>query len=187
MARHPEVKEKDIIEAALSLEQKGKTPNPGAIRASLGQKGGILRIRDVWERYQAKRGRGFGEIQSEELSLDDLPSEISDAAGQMISKQREQLENLIISIFRRCQRLYEKRADDMASNHEESLLYYKEYETSADQSIKLLESADDELQAELKALAEQNAKLLIENSQLSGQVAAYENSIPNRNQKTANT
>ena len=59
MARHPEVKEKDIIEAGLALEQKGKMPNPGAIRAQLGFKGGLLRIRDVWEKHQAKHSCGL--------------------------------------------------------------------------------------------------------------------------------
>jgi hypothetical protein len=179
MARHPEVKEKEIIEAALALELKGKTPNPGAIRASLGFRGGLIRIRDVWDTYYAKRGAGYGEINNEDLSLDDLPSDISDAAIQMISRQREQLEFLIINAYRRCQKLYEKRADDLTLKHEESLLYYREYEASADQSIKLLETDISELQAELKVLAKQNASLLIENSKLSGQVAAFEVSLPN--------
>jgi hypothetical protein len=179
MARHPEVKEKEIIEAALALELKGKTPNPGAIRASLGYRGGLIRIRDVWETYNAKRAGSFGEINSQELSLEDLPSDISEAACQMISRQREQLEFLIISAFRRCQMLYEKRADDLTLKHEESLLYYKESEANADQSIRLLESDTSELQAELKVLAKQNADLLIANSQLVGKVAAYEATLPN--------
>jgi hypothetical protein len=123
MARHPEVKEKEIIEAALALELKGKTPNPGAIRASLGYRGGLIRIRDIWETYNAKRAGSLGEIDSQELTLDDLPTDISDAASQMISRQREQLELLVISAFRRCQKLYEKRADDLILKHEESLLY----------------------------------------------------------------
>jgi hypothetical protein len=61
----------------------------------------------------------------------------------------------------------------------ESLLYYKEYEANADQSIRLLESDTSELQAELKVLAKQNADLLIANSQLVGKVAAYEATLPN--------
>jgi hypothetical protein len=47
MARHPEVKEKEIISAALRLAEYGKTPNPGAIRVELGHKGGLVRIRQV--------------------------------------------------------------------------------------------------------------------------------------------
>lgn len=47
MARHAEVKEKEIIDAALILEKKGKIPNPGAIRAQLGFRGGLSRIRKV--------------------------------------------------------------------------------------------------------------------------------------------
>lgn len=184
MARHPEVKEKEIIEAALTLEKSGKTPNPGAILASLGFRGGLIRIRDVWDSYNAKRVGNLGEIDSQELSLDDLPSDISDAAVQMITRQREQLEFLIISAFRRCQKLYEKRADDLILKHQESLNFYKDYETSADQSIKLLETGIDELQSELKILAKQNANLLIENSKLSGQVAAFEVSLPNAIKQT---
>lgn len=179
MARHPEVKEKEIIEAALTLEKTGKTPNPGAIRATLGYRGGLIRIRDIWENYNAKRLGNLGEIESQELSLDDLPSEISEGALHMISRQREQLEFLIISAFRRCQKLYEKRADDLTLKHQESLSFYKDYEASADQSIKLLETDINELQSELKGLAKQNADLLIENSKLTGKVAAYEAALPN--------
>lgn len=179
MARHPEVKEKEIIEAALKLEKSGKTPNPGAIRASLGFRGGLIRIRDVWNNYNAKRVGSLGCENTQELSLDDLPSDISDAAIQMISHQREQLEFLIISAFSRCQKLYEKRADDLNLKHQESLNFYKEYEASADQSIKLLETDISELQSELKALAKQNADLLIENSKLVGKVAAFEATLPN--------
>jgi len=178
MARHPEVKEKEIIEAALELEKNGKTPNPGAIRATLGYRGGLVRIRDIWNTYAAKRSGSFGEINDHELSLEDLPSDISEAATQMICQQRDQLEILVISAFRRCQKLYERRADDLNKQHEESLQYYKDYELSADQSIKLIEADMRELQTELKALAKQNADLLIENSKLTGKVAAYEAALP---------
>lgn len=179
MARHPEVKEKDIIDAALALEKTGKIPNPGAIRAALGQKGGLVRIRDVWNKYNAKRNSNFGEIDSRHLSLDDLPSEISDSAVQLIAGQREQLEHLIVTAFQRCQTLYEKRVDDLTIKFETNLDYYREYESTADESITLLETDMTSLQTELKDLAEQNANLLIENSKLAGKVAAYETAFPN--------
>lgn len=39
MARHAEIKEKEIIEAGCVIQQRGKVPNPGAIRAQLGFRG----------------------------------------------------------------------------------------------------------------------------------------------------
>ena len=78
MARHPEVKEKEIISAALRLAGNGKTPNPGAIRVELGHKGGLVRIRQVWESYQAKNS-GMPTTDSHiEFSFDDLPTDLDD-------------------------------------------------------------------------------------------------------------
>lgn len=177
MARHPEVKEKDIIEAGLALEKKGKIPNPGAIRAQLGFKGGLLRIREIWEKYQAKQ-HGDTAIEENQLTLDDLPTEISDATQRLIEQQKSQLERLVVCAFQRCQSIFDGRLDDHLAKHDEQLAFYREYEVSADTSIQKLESELKDLQSEVKELAEQNASLLIENSKLTGQVTAFEKALP---------
>lgn len=177
MARHPDVKEKEIIEAGIALEKKGKMPNPGAIRAELGFRGGLLRIRDVWDRYQSKQN---GDISKSEfqLAFDDLPSEIADATEGLIAQQKDQLEKLVLCAFQRCQSLFDKRLDEHLSKHDEQMAFYREYETSADASINKLEADTKDMQVELKELAEQNAKLLIENAKLTGQVSAFEKALP---------
>ena len=177
MARHPEVKEKDIIEAGVAIEQKGKMANPGAIRAQLGFKGGLIRIRDVWEKHQAK-ANGSETTDAHHLVLEDLPTEIADATEQLIHQQKSQLERLVVCAFQRCQSLFDKRLDDHLSKHDQQMMFYREYETSADISIHRLEDDLKDMQSELKELAEQNAKLLIENAKFAGQVAAFEKALP---------
>lgn len=45
MARHAEVKEQDIIDAGVALENSGKRANSGSIRVKLGNRGGFSRIK----------------------------------------------------------------------------------------------------------------------------------------------
>ena len=183
MARHPEVKDKEIVEAALILEQKGKVPNPGAIRAQLGFRGGLSRIRRIWEQYLEKRD-GVSDEQDEQLSVDDLPSELSDAYRYLISNQQKTLESLIIQAYSRCQSIFEKRLDEHVQQHSKSLQYFKECEITADESILRLEDELRSLQSEVKELADQNATLILENAKLKGKVLAYEQSLPAKNAGT---
>lgn len=178
MARHAEVKEKEIIEAALVIEQKGKIPNPGAIRAQLGFRGGLLRIRRVWEAYQEKRD-GVQTDDDTQLNIDDLPTELSDAFGYLVSNQKRTLEGLVVQAYTRCQAMFEKRLDEHMSNHSENMAYFKESEASADESIKRLEDELRTVHTEVKELADQNAKLILENAELKGQVKAFEQSLQN--------
>lgn len=179
MARHPEVKETDIIAAGEAIERAGKLPNPGSIRAKLGFKGGLVRIRNVWEKHISKRTGQFGDKGEHQLSLDDLPSELAEAAYQTIIQQKESFEKIVTHAYQRCQNLFEKRLDEQIFKHETSLKFYEDYESSADESISKLEAELKDLQSELETLAKQNAKLLIENSKLNGQVLAFERSLPN--------
>lgn len=176
MARHAEIKEKEIIEAALTLEEKGKTPNPGSIRAQLGFRGGLARIRRVWESYQDKRG-GHADDDENQITIEDLPTELSDAYNYLLDHQKKTLEGLVVQAYSRCQVLFEKRLDEHTSQHNQQLKYFKEYESSADESIQKLEDELRSLQSELKALADQNAKLILENAELKGRVKAFEQSI----------
>ena len=178
MARHPEVKEKEIIEAALFLQNKGKIPNPGAIRAKLGFRGGLVRIRDVWASYQAKQAGGVGSGDEEKVSLVDLPSEIADAITTLIFQQKEQLEQIAVASYQRSQSLFERRLDEYMDKHDRDIEFYRDYELSADESIRKLEAELKEMQVELKELADQNASLLISNSKMSGQLVAFEKALP---------
>jgi predicted RNase H-like nuclease (RuvC/YqgF family) len=178
MARHPDVKEKEIIEAAMALEAKGKMPNPGAIRAQLGFRGGLVRIRDVWAKHQAKLGDSAALQDGNQLSLEDLPTELADATSTLINQQQAQLEQIVVASYQRCQSLFDKRLDEHIAKFDSDISFYREYELSADESITRLEADLRELQDELKALADQNATLLINNSQLSGQLLAFEKALP---------
>lgn len=186
MARHPEVKEKEIIEAALALQEKGKIPNPGAIRAQLGFRGGLVRIRDVWAKHQAKKvSESDGGRDESKLSLDDLPDEITDAVNVLILRQKEQLEHIAIASYQRCQSIFEKRLDQHVSKYEVDMAFYRDYEINADESICKLEGELKDLQSELKELADQNASLLISNSKLSGQLVAFEKALPDVQKQSA--
>lgn len=179
MARHPEVKEKEIVDAATALQAKGKMPNPGAIRAQLGFRGGLVRIREVWAKHHDKLGNTDGHDDSNKLSLEDLPTELADATSTLISQQRAQLEHIVVTSYQRCQALFDKRLDDHIVKYDRDITFYREYEISADESITRLEADSKELQDELKELADQNAALLINNSKLSGQLLAFEKALPN--------
>ncbi|MGS2719331.1 DNA-binding protein [Paraglaciecola aestuariivivens] len=179
MARHPEVKEKEIIEAALALQNKGKIPNPGAIRAKLGFRGGLVRIRDVWAKHQAKQVGGVGGCGDDaKLSLGDLPSEIADAITALILQQKEQLEQIAIASYQRSQILFERRLDECVVKHDLDIEFYRDYELNADESISKLEAELKEMQVELKGLADQNATLLISNAKMSGQLLVFEKALP---------
>jgi len=175
MARHPEVKEKDIISAGLRLAEKGKTPNPGAIRVELGHKGGLVRIRQIWECYQAKNSGMSTTDSNVEFSFDDLPSDIADAGTHLISQQKWQLETLVVNAFQRCQLMFEKRTDDLLEKHQKQIQFYADYEKNADLSIYKLESELMDLQSELKTLVQNNTQLLVENSRLTGRLSVFEN------------
>ena len=179
MARHPEVKEKEIVDAAMALEAKGKIPNPGAIRAQLGFRGGLVRIREVWTKHQTKLGNDTAVDESNQLSLEDLPSEIADATSILITRQQAQFEHIVVASYQRCQVLFDKRLDEYIVKYDRDIAFYQEYEISADESITRLEADLKELQDELKELADQNATLLINNSKLSGQLLAFEKALPN--------
>jgi hypothetical protein len=180
MARHAEVKEKEIINAGLILEQKGKLPNPGSIRAQLGFRGGLSRIRRVWESYLEKRGDLASEEQSD-LRMEDLPSEISHAFQYLIANQKQTLEGIVLQMYQRCQALFEKRLDEHVKNYELRLQYMKECEISADESIQRLEEEINSLQAESKDLASQNARLIVENAEAKGKLIAYQRPIIDSN------
>ena len=177
MARHPEVKEKEIIEAGLLLEKKGKMANPGAIRAQLGFKGGLVRIRQVWEKYKNTSGENGTDGNCSGMKFEELPSSIADASEELLIKQRKVIENIIVESFLHCQRIYDARLEEFSQKYEADMAFHKEYEVSADESISKLEKELKEVQVEATELAKQNANLVIENASLKGQVLSYEKAL----------
>ena len=177
MARHPEVKEKEIIEAGLLLEQKGKMANPGAIRAQLGFKGGLVRIRQIWEKYKMTVDENAIGASSSGMKFEELPSTIADVSEELLIKQRKVIENIIVESFLHCQRTYDARLEEKTQKYESDISFYKEYEVNVDESISKLEKELKEVQVEATELAKQNANLVVENASLKGQVLSYEKAL----------
>ena len=174
MARHPDIQEKDIIQAGRELEDMGKKPNPGAIRAQLGYHGGLMRIKSIWETFVKKREQKFLPEQSTELSFEALPEDYAGNASQLMERVSCAIEQLTIEAFLKGQQMFEKRLKTLEQSQLEKLTFYVESEASADQCITRLETELDESQSELLLLADQNATLLIENSELKGRLSVYE-------------
>lgn len=174
MARHPEVKEKEIIEAALALQKKGKVPNPGAIRAQLGYRGSLVRIKSVWQNFIQQRDQKLMPEAETELCFEALPENYADNAKELIKRLNIALEQVVVEAYQYSSKVFEKRAQDIESRGEAKLHQYVEAEHEADKSISRLEVEIDDLQKELSEIADQNAKLLIENAELRGRLAVFD-------------
>mgnify|MGYP006136001033 CR=1 FL=1 len=174
MARPPEVSEESIIQAGLELEECDKTPNPGAIRAHLGYRGGLMRIKSIWGSFDKKRQQKLLPEKTTELNFDSLPESYASNALQLMDKVSIALEQLTIEAYVNSRQLFEKRAKAQEKSNQESLTFYIEAEKSADKSIIRLEAEVDDIQKELQQLAQQNANLLIVNSELRGRLTVYD-------------
>lgn len=177
MARHPEVKEKDIIQAGVALEASGKIPNPGAIRAQLGFKGGLLRIKTVWLKYTEEREKSYLSEKQQQMQLESLPSEISENMGVITDKLTESLERLIVQAYQLSQEMFEKRLNAVQRDFENKAEYFDAYEKEIDTSLLKGEQELRESAAEAKSLAEQNASLIVENANLKGQLQALQRQL----------
>lgn len=177
MARHPEVKEKDIIQAGIALEASGKIPNPGAIRAQLGFKGGLLRIKTVWLKYTDEREQSYLSEKQQQMHLESLPSEISENMGVITDKLTESLERLTVQAYQLAQEMFEKRLNAVQRDFENKAEYFNGYEKEIDASLLKSEQELRESAAEAKSLAEQNASLIVENAHLKGQLQAMQSQL----------
>lgn len=177
MARPPEISEKSIIQAGLELESMDKLPNPGAIRAHLGYRGGLLRIKAIWEAFIQKRDRDFLQEIPSEIMLDALPDAYSANSISLMNKVSNALEQLIIEAYINSQQLFEKRLKALEQTENKKLEHYIASEKYADKSITRLENELDDLQQELERLADQNAKLVIENAEFRGRLAVFDSSF----------
>jgi chromosome segregation ATPase len=177
MARHPEVKEKDIIQAGIALEASGKIPNPGAIRAQLGFKGGLLRIKKIWLNFTNEREQSYLSEQQQHMQLESLPSEISENMGIITSKLTESLERLTVQAYQIAHEMFEKRLNAVQRDFENKAEYFDVYEKEIDASLAQSEQELTECSNETKSLADQNAKLIVENAHLKGQLQALQNQV----------
>ncbi|MEW9798021.1 DNA-binding protein [Alteromonas sp. CYL-A6] len=174
MARHPEVSEKEIIQAGQELESAGKMANPGAIRAHLGYRGGLLRIKEIWESFQRRKSESLHDKQVFDIDFEALPEDYAQNAGQLITRVTTALEQMTIEAYMHSQQLFEKRIKALEKSHAAQMDTLRQAEIDADRSITNLEDELELAQSEAKSLAEQNAKLLIENAELKGRLSAFE-------------
>ena len=174
MARHPEVTEKAIIQAGKQLEAEGKIPNPGSIRAHLGFRGGLARIKSVWETHQQENGVSHPSGGLTELSFDALPESFAEQAKQLMTSVDNALEQLVVNAYGYGQRMFEQRIATLEKEYDSKLMVFAQAETDADRCIQRLESELRDVQSEANKLAKQNASLLIENSELRGRLAVFD-------------
>lgn len=186
MARHPEVKEKDIIQAGIALETSGKIPNPGAIRAQLGFKGGLLRIKTVWSKYTDEREQSYLSEQRQQMQLESLPSEISENMGVITVKLTESLERLTIQAYQIAQEMFEKRLNAATREFDSKGEYFDAYEKEIDACLRRSEQELVECADEAKSLAEHNAKLIVENANIQGQLQALKTQLEKLELKYSN-
>lgn len=174
MARHPEVPDKAIIQAGKELEALGKIPNPGAIRAHLGYRGGLIRIKSVWDGFVQQREQKLIPGPQSELTFDALPENYADNAGELIKKLNAALEQLVIEAYQHSSQVFENRMQDFERRERRNQEQWADAEKEADKSISRLEEEVHDLQKELSTLADQNAKVLLENAELRGRLAVFD-------------
>ena len=172
MARHPEVKETEIIAAAEVIEKAGKLPNPGSIRAQLGYRGGLIRIKAVWTKYTEKREKEKQSSSHYGLSVADLPSEIASDIATHNTELSERFEGLCLQIYKVSQQQLEKRIQAIEQQAEQQMEYIKQYEEEADESIQVTENELKAVKQEAADLAAQNAALIVQNAELKGELKA---------------
>jgi chromosome segregation ATPase len=177
VARHPEVKESEIVKAGMALEASGKIPNPGAIRAQLCFRGGLLRIKTVWSKFIDEREQSYLSDKQQQLQLEALPTEISDNMGIITNKLTESLERLTVQAYQIAQEMFEKRLNANKAEFEAKAEYFDSYEKEIDLSIEQSEIELRDCSAEAKTLAAQNATLIVENANLKGQIQALQGQI----------
>ena len=170
MARHPEVSEAEIISAGSKLISQGKTPNPGAIRAALGDRGGLARIKAVWEEHLSQQGELDIRLNKDELSYADLPSDVVQAVDAFINAIQKQIQRVTVDAYERSRFQFEKRLQLVESQWQQKLAYYEDYEQEIDTALKKQKNTISVLDAENTKLAQQNADLLLENSELKGRL-----------------
>jgi predicted RNase H-like nuclease (RuvC/YqgF family) len=84
------------------------------------------------------------------------------------------IEQLGVEAYQSSQPFFDKRSKALDQLHKDKLTHYRESEIPADRSIENLDSEVMDIQQELQSLADKNAKLLIQNSELKGRQSVFE-------------
>ena len=174
MARHPEVSDESIINAGIAIEKLGKVPNPGAIRAKLGYRGGLLRIKSIWNEYLLTREGELVSSSGKDLTLESLPEEYASNAQILLEKLQRAMEQIFVEGYVKSRDLFDARLTTLERAHQEKMSAFSESEMNADQCIAQMEMEVNEYMSECNNLAKQNADLLLVNSELRGRLAVFE-------------
>ncbi|MGK0234712.1 MAG: hypothetical protein ACI9EK_001238 [Psychroserpens sp.] len=129
MSRPPEVTEKEIIDAGIALEERGRFPNPGAIRGELGNKGSFTRINKIWENYV--QSREACDTPDENDTEIDLPADILENLENNIKQAIKNTKNITISSFKSAQKIAEKRIFSTIEEYKSKVAYFEESEIQA--------------------------------------------------------
>ncbi len=169
MARHAEVKEQDIIDAGIALENSGKRANSGSIRVKLGNRGGFVRIKEVWEKHISNRGSVNSDIDDSDI---ELPAEIQDNLERNSKQAVKNLEAITVNSFKVAQQIAEKRVSSTIEEYKVKIEDFEESEQQAGIALEACDAQISNLHDELESLQAKNEKLLSENSHFSGQIAS---------------
>jgi len=170
MARHAEVKEEDIIDAGVALENSGKRANSGAIRVKLGNRGGFARIKEVWENH-VKTREDANETSEDDGNIE-LPSEIQESLERNIKQAVKNLENITVNSYKVAQQIAEKRVSSTIDEYKAKIDDFEESEQQAGVALEACDEQISNLYDEIENLQGKNEKLLSENSHLSGQMSS---------------
>ena len=170
MARHAEVKEQDIIDAGVALENSGKRANSGSIRVKLGNRGGFSRIKQVWENHV--KTREDANVTSEDDGNIELPSEIQESLERNIKQAVKNLENITVNSYKVAQQIAEKRVSSTIDEYKAKIDDFEESEQQAGVALEACDEQISNLYDEIENLQGKNEKLLSENSHLSGQMSS---------------
>jgi hypothetical protein len=175
MSRPPEVTETEIIDAGIALEERGRLPNPGAIRGELGNKGSYTRINKIWENYV--QSREACDIPDESDTEIDLPADILENLENNIKQAIKNTKNITISSFKAAQKIAEKRIFSTIEEYKFKVAYFEESEIQAgividncDLEICKKDEEIDLLKQKIEELIEMNGKLLGKNEMLEEQI-----------------
>jgi hypothetical protein len=134
----------------------------------------FLRIKSIWEEFLRKWDTEFFSSKEKELIFDALPNDYASYVSRLMDRVSVAIEQLGVEAYQSSQPFFDKRSKALDQLHKDKLTHYRESEIPADRSIENLDSEVMDIQQELQSLADQNAKLLIQNSELKGRQSVFE-------------
>ncbi len=154
MARHAEVKEQEIIDAGIAIENLGKRANSGSTRVKLGNCGDFIRIKEVWDNHVKNR-------ESEDDT--ELPAEIQDPLERNVKQAVKNLESITANSYKVAQQIAEKRVSSTIDEYKSKIDDFEESEQQAGIALESCDEQISDLHDEIENLQDKNEKLLSEN------------------------